>query len=133
MPMQQKRPAERLERQVESLLLRGLGQIFLKQHGVLRERGGIAAPAEGWNLVAKAEHATRLEADHGNAARDKRCECGNAALCLAPCLIDQSDGQEGSPAAEWTPGARFRLRQIDQTARRREHRERGPDILGLEI
>ena len=52
------------------------------------------------DLVAEAEHAARLEPDDGNSARDEGRERRDAALRLAPRLIDQPDREKRAPAAE---------------------------------
>src|SRR5262249_59047620 len=74
-----------------------------------------------------------LEADGRNAGSQQRGEGGDAALGLAPRLIDEPDREEGTPAAERATVAVRRRRQVHAVAGGREHGERGGDILRLEI
>src|SRR5262245_62666659 len=100
MAVQQRALRHRLERHLKLALLRLPRQEFLEQQGVRRQEARILALDQRRDLVAEAEHAARLEADDRNSARQQRGEGGDAALGLAPRLIDEPDREEGAPAAE---------------------------------
>ena len=63
----------------------------------------------------------------------QRRKRGDAALGLAPRLVDEPDREERAPAAERTRAAVHGLRQMHAVAGGGEHAERGLDVLRLEI
>ena len=133
MAVQERALGHRLERQVERARRRFARQEFLEQQRVGRQRARVVAPDQRGQLVAETENAARLEPDDRHAAREQRRQRRDAAFRLAARLLDQTDREEGAPAAERTAAAVRGLRQMHAVAGGGEHAERGLDVLRLEI
>src|SRR6476661_6646239 len=87
---------------------------------------------QGRNLVAEAEHAARLEPDHGDAAIDEPLDRCEYPLGFAARFIEFADGEKRAATAE-RPGAVTRRCDMYPIARRPQHAERRIEILALEI
>jgi hypothetical protein len=88
MAMQQSAPGDGLEREIEGALARRPLEMFLEQERVAGQQASVAVLDQRRNFVAKPEHAARLEADHRNPAARIWRKRSDAALRLAPSLLD---------------------------------------------
>src|SRR5262249_33942837 len=123
---------DRLERELKRARLRLARQEFLEQECVRGQATALFALHERRDLVAKAEHAARLEPDEGNSAPEEGRERSGATLSLAPRLIDEAHCEKGTPAAERS-AAISRLGEMHPISGGGEHGEGSLDILRLEV
>src|SRR5262249_59395398 len=77
---------------------------LLEQERARCEPARLLALEQRRNLVAEPDQATRLEADHRDAARHERRERLDAALRFAPRLVDLADREKRASAARRAAG-----------------------------
>ena len=130
--VQQRAFADRLEREFKLAGVRLARQEFLEQECVRGQAAALFPLQQRRDLVAEAEHATRLEPDERNSAPDKGRKRGGATLRLAPRLVDEPDCEKGAPAAE-RPATIGGLRQTHAIPCCGEHGERSVDVFRLEV
>src|SRR5262249_50213800 len=123
-----------VQRQSKSTRVRFRGQEFLERERLSGEPFRDITLEQRRDLVAKAEHAARLETDHRHAALDEWRQRIENPLRLVPRFLDLADRQERAAAAQRARIAvLYRPCDFDPGSRGVEHGERRVDVLALEI
>src|SRR6516165_4084600 len=124
---------ERLERKRKAAVPPRALQILLEEEYMTGQHPRVVAFHERGNFVAEPEHAARLKSDYIDPATGEGCKCDNAALRLAPRLVNEADGKESAPATERTAPPAGRLGQVHATPGSAQHSKRCREVLRLEI
>ena len=131
--VQQRASRHPRERQGKHSRLRLARDELLEQQRIGGHQPRLLASEQRRDLVAEAEQAARLQADHRNSARGQRRKRGDASARPRAAPVDEPDRQESAPAAQRAAAAVGRPRQVHAVSPGGEHGQRGGDVLRLEI